>query len=217
MDRTKLLTRAEMNCLSFVNNLALSGATREQLGRGRVLSNFWSQISRNALDLAILDWCHAFGQHNDVLHWKKVFPGNEAEFRDDLLIWMDISFDEFLQFREHMKMYRDKDLAHMELRNISMIPAMSTAVHSMAFYFHQVQKSKHLLGMSCRDKNLYDISTWLMQGLIVTQNWPSQLPEPHVGRTYPSDDANGLLQARAHLVRLPDLAIPLSSLAMCRG
>ncbi|MFG0542863.1 hypothetical protein ACF8EA_22250 [Pseudomonas sp. YQ_5] len=156
MNRTKLLTRAEMNCLSFVRNLALSGATREQLGRGRVLSNFWSQISRNALDLAVLDWCHAFGQQKDALHWKKVFPNDEEAFREGMLTWMDVSLDEFKQFREQMKVYRDKDLAHLELLNISMIPAMNNAIHSMAFYYHQVQCAKRELEMHYRDQTLYE-------------------------------------------------------------
>ncbi|MEB0043090.1 hypothetical protein [Pseudomonas sp. MH10] len=156
MDRTKLLACAEMNCISFVNNLALSGATREQLGRGRVLSNFWSQISRNALDLAVLDWCHAFGQQNDALHWKKVFPDDEDTFRENMLTSMEVSFDEFKQFREQMKVCRDKDLAHLELRNISMIPAMNKAIHSMVFYYHQIQCAKRELGMHCRDQTLYE-------------------------------------------------------------
>lgn len=156
MDRTKLLTCAEMNCMSFVNNLALSGATREQLGRGKVLSNFWSQISRNALDLAVLDWCHAFGQQKDALHWKNVFSGDEEAFRESMLTWMKVSLDEFKQFREEMKIYRDKDLAHLELRNISMIPAMNKAIHSMAFYYHQIQSAKRELEMHCRDQTLYE-------------------------------------------------------------
>lgn len=156
MDRTKLLTCAEMNCMSFVNNLALSGATREQLGRGKVLSNFWSQISRNALDLAVLDWCHAFGQQKDALHWKNVFSGDEEAFRESMLTWMKVSLDEFKQFREEMKIYRDKDLAHLELRNISMIPAMNKAIHSMAFYYHQIQSEKRELEMHCRDQTLYE-------------------------------------------------------------
>ena len=156
MDRTKLLTCAEMNCMSFVKNLALSGATREQLGRGRVLSNFWIQISRNALDLAVLDWCHAFGQQKDALHWKNVFPDDEEAFRESMLTWMEVSLDEFKQFREQMKVYRDKDLAHLELRNISMIPAMNKAIHSMAFYYHQIQCAKRKLEMHCRDQTLYE-------------------------------------------------------------
>lgn len=156
MERTRLLSRAEMNCMRFVNNLALSNTTREQLGRGRVISSFWHSISSNALDLAVLNWCHAFGQHKDALHWKKVFPANEAAFRDNLLTWMGIPLEEFKDFREHMKLYRDKDLAHLELRNISMIPAMEKALHSMAFYFHQLQAVKKDMGMNCHDKGLYD-------------------------------------------------------------
>lgn len=55
-----------------------------------------------------------------------------------MLTSMGVSFDEFKQFREQMKVYRDKDLAHLELRNISLIPAMNKAIHSMAFYYHQI-------------------------------------------------------------------------------
>ncbi|HEY6611919.1 MAG TPA: hypothetical protein VIZ86_12380, partial [Pseudomonas sp.] len=60
------------------------------------------------------------------------------------------------QFREQMKAYRDKDLAHLELRNISMIPAMNKAIHSMAFYYHQIQCAKRELGMYCREQTLYE-------------------------------------------------------------
>lgn len=155
MNRTKLLLSAEMNCTSFVNNLALSGATREQMGRGRVLNNFWGQISRNAKDLAILDWCHAFGQKRDALYWSKVFPDDD-KFRDRLLSTIGVSLEAWEQFWNQMKKYRDKDLAHLELVNISTIPAMGIAIHSMAFYFAEVQAAKKSLGMHCRDKTLYD-------------------------------------------------------------
>jgi hypothetical protein len=29
-------------------------------------------MHNNAIDLAVLDWFHLFGYHNDDLHWKKV-------------------------------------------------------------------------------------------------------------------------------------------------
>ncbi len=156
MDRTKLLTSAEMNWMSFVGNLALSRATREQLGRGKVFNNFWSQISRNAQDLAVLDWCHAYRQQKNALHFKNVFPDDEEAFRESVLAWMKVSLNEFKQFREQMEIYRDKDLVHLELRNISTIPAMNKAFHSMAFYYHQIQCAKRELEMHCCDQTLYE-------------------------------------------------------------
>lgn len=73
-----------------------------------------------------------------------------------MLAWMKVSLDEFKQFRTQMKIYRDKDLAHLELRNISMIPAMNKAIHYMAFYYHQIQCAKRELEMDCCDQTLYE-------------------------------------------------------------
>ncbi len=70
--------------------------------------------------------------------------------------WMIVSLDEFKQFRTQMKIYRDKDLAHLEPRNISMIPAMNKAIHYMAFYYHQIQCAKRELEMDCCDQTLYE-------------------------------------------------------------
>lgn len=112
----------------------------------------------HALDLAVLDWCHAFGQQNDALHWKKVFSDEEETFRESMLTTMEVSLDEFNHFRGQMKVYRDKDLAHLELHNISMIPAMNKAMHSMAFYYHRIQGAKQELDMRCRKQTLYE---WL--------------------------------------------------------
>ncbi len=99
----------------------------------------------NAIDLAVLDWFHLFGYHNDDLHWKRVVPDVEG-FRQTLLKHMNMTEDEWKTYRETIKKYRDKDVAHIEVRPVSNVPKMQNALHATVFYYSVVLKELAGLG-----------------------------------------------------------------------
>ncbi|GID03221.1 hypothetical protein [Pseudomonas sp. 008] len=155
MSREKSLIWAERACSDLAKKLALSFSTRQK-SRG-IINSFWFEISRNALDLAVLEWCHLFGQRKDALHWSKVLSGTE-NFKAHMLSAIEISEEKWEEYWSQIKVYRDKDLAHIEARNISMIPSMEIAINSTAFYYSKIQYALAELGRAPqRQMSFFDI------------------------------------------------------------
>lgn len=155
MDKWSLFAAAERTCTSFASKIALSFTTQED-AHG-VVNNFWREVSQNAMDLAVLDWCHLYGQRKDVLHWSKVFP-EDTTFKERLLASVGATDAEWTQYWNDMKRYRDKDVAHLEIQRITMRPAMAIAIGSTAFYFSEVQEARRRSGIAHRQmSSLNDI------------------------------------------------------------
>lgn len=91
----------------------------------------------NAIDLAVLDWFHLFGYHNDDLHWKRIAHDIEA-FRNGLYDYLEVSKDEWESYRDEIKEYRDKDVAHIEVRLVSNVPEMTIALKAVNYYYRFV-------------------------------------------------------------------------------
>lgn len=134
-ERERKLRRVALKCADFARQLSYHRALsdyREDFG-----SNFWIYTYNNAIDLAVLDWFHLFGYHNDDLHWKKVVDDVDA-FREGLFAHIDTTENEWKSYREEIKNYRDKDVAHIEVRPVSHVPEMSTALCTAHYYYHHV-------------------------------------------------------------------------------
>ena len=56
----------------------------------------------NSIDLAVLDWFHLFGYHNDDLHWKQIVTDVDS-FRQKLLNHVNMTEDEWKSYREEIK------------------------------------------------------------------------------------------------------------------
>lgn len=147
MDEWCLYAAAERTCTSFASKIALTFNTQEDANG--VINNFWHEVSQNAMDLAVLDWCHLYGQRKDVLHWSKVFP-DDTTFKDRMLASVGATDPEWTQYLNDMKRYRDKDIAHLEIQRITMRPAMAIAIDSTAFYFSEVQEARRRANMAHR-------------------------------------------------------------------
>ncbi|BBO76286.1 hypothetical protein DSCW_37030 [Desulfosarcina widdelii] len=93
----------------------------------------------NTIELSVLDWFHLFGYHNDDLHWKRVVLDIEG-FRQALFTHMKMTEDEWIGYRETVKNYRDKDVAHIEVRPVSNVPEMQNALRATSFYYSVVLK-----------------------------------------------------------------------------
>lgn len=135
--REKLLRRVALKCADFARQLSYHRALEDHVrGCGK---NFWIYMFNNAINLAVLDWFHLFGYHNDDLHWKQVVPDINS-FRQSLLKYMNMTEGEWKAYRETIKDYRDKDVAHIEVRPVSNVPKMQDAMGATAFYYSVVLK-----------------------------------------------------------------------------
>jgi hypothetical protein len=80
--------------------------------------NFWRVIQGSLLDAAVLDWCVLFGADSERAHWKKLIPADKHdEFRSMLLKEIGCDESEWQNYREDVKAYRDKHLAHLGERD----------------------------------------------------------------------------------------------------
>ena len=142
-DREKLLRRVALKCADFARQLSYHRAlTRYQVEFNQ---NFWIYMFNNAIDLAVLDWFHLFGYHNDDLHWKQVMPDIPA-FRDELYQLLQKTEEEWKAYRDNIKDYRDKDIAHIEVRPVGNVPDMTIALKAASIYYSKVLSELSVLG-----------------------------------------------------------------------
>ena len=133
-DREKLLRRVALKCADMVRQISYHRAIEQ---KGQLNLNFWICTYNNTIDMAVLDWAHLFGNEKDDLHWKNIV-NNIDEFRHDLFSTIEISTEEWIKYWESIKEYRDKDVAHIEVRPVSNVPKMNTAVKATCFYYSYV-------------------------------------------------------------------------------
>jgi hypothetical protein len=136
-EREKRLRRVALKCGDFARQLSYHRAINKY--RDDLKLNFWIATYNNAIDLAVLDWFHLFGYHNDDLHWKNIVT-NIPCFRNELHKFLKVNEKEFKAYWEEIKTYRDKDVAHIEIRPVSNVPEMTMALKAVSFYYQTVLK-----------------------------------------------------------------------------
>ena len=135
--REILLRRVGLKCADFARQLSYHRVLNDYKDGFKLY--FWIYVFNNAIDLAVLDWFHLFGYHNDDLHWKQVVADIDA-FRNQLLSHVNMTENEWKLYREEIKTYRDKDVAHIEVRPTSHVPEMSVAQKAVTYYYENVLK-----------------------------------------------------------------------------
>lgn len=138
--RRQSLERVVGNCLDFARNLPYHRALKNYIDNKTL--HFWIYISNNSIDLAVLKWFHMFGYHNDDLHWKQVVSDKDA-FRQQLYSYVNMNEDEWKTHRNELKDYREKDVAHIEVRLRSEIPEMGIALRAAAHYYEYSRNELH--------------------------------------------------------------------------
>ncbi len=136
-EREKILRRVALKCADFARQLSYNCALSDHANNFQ--QNFWIYMHNNAIDLAVLDWFHLFGYHNDDLHWKKVVQDVDA-FRQGLFQSVGMNEQEWIAYRESIKDYRDKDIAHIEVQPVSYVPDMTDALQAVVYYYIYVLK-----------------------------------------------------------------------------
>jgi hypothetical protein len=99
--------------------------------------NYWILVFNNFLDVAVLEWCKAFGSRGEATHWSKHVADQEA-FRVGLLQKLAISEEEWRVYWESIKTYRDELVAHHESASkITHYPEFGYALQA-CFYYYEI-------------------------------------------------------------------------------
>ena len=132
MDRETLLRRVILTNRDFIRDIAYHRAMLPYAKNLR--TNIWIYTFNNFLNMAVLNWCHLFGNNSDDLHWLKIINDSNA-FRDGLLQTIGTNLDDWKVYRKTVTDYRNKDVAHIEVRPEGQAPEMDKAIIAASFYY----------------------------------------------------------------------------------
>lgn len=96
-------------------------------------------ISNNHFDIALLNWGHLFGNREDNLHFRNVLESPD-EFKDLLLLELNITESEWVKNWKLLKGYRDQRVAHFDPIDKAIVPELDLAFESVCFYHDFVTK-----------------------------------------------------------------------------
>lgn len=130
--REILLRRVALKCGDFARQLTYHRALIKYKNSSLF---FWKTMLNNTIDLAVLDWMHLFGSHNDDLHWKRVLSDNKDNFKHGLLQHLQVNEHDWELYREKIKKYRDEDVAHIEAHLETDVPEMEEALKAVSYYY----------------------------------------------------------------------------------
>lgn len=126
LTKGQLRRRTVRLCIIFLRNLAYYRAGQSEQGNHMLdpaepTVNFWRQANSNFIDMCVLDWCKIFADRKAVHHWRKIVF-DPVKFEGDLLARLTLTADEFQQFLDKIRFYRDKFIAHLDEHNTMDIP-----------------------------------------------------------------------------------------------
>jgi hypothetical protein len=129
------LRRAYLKCVDFCRQITYHRLMTPYIGN--LKNNYFICSFNNFIDLAVLDFCHLFGSRSDDLHWNNIVNAPD-EFKNNLLKELKFTEDEWIKYWDSVKEYRDKDVAHLEIRPISNVPDMAIATIAIFFYYNSI-------------------------------------------------------------------------------
>ena len=128
------LARTHAFRLAFIARNIAFYRTLASLGENYT-QNFWIYVSNNFLDMAVLEWCKVFGSRAEETHWSNIVEEHDA-FRDNMLVELSLTREQWDSYWEEMKDYRARGVAHASLTNPpTRYPHLDNALHSSAFYY----------------------------------------------------------------------------------
>ena len=138
MTRRERLRRVVILCASFARNVAYFRAGQSHTGPevrtcSYARSAFWTQVSNNFLDIAVLEWCKLLGDDKDKHFWRNVVADRTA-FEASLLSKLEMTESDFADFAKRMRRYRDKFVAHLDSDAKMDIPQLTAALAANSFY-----------------------------------------------------------------------------------
>jgi hypothetical protein len=139
--------RVAILCRHCLRNLAFYRAGwRYNSHSPRVNRQFWIAAHGSFIDIAVLEWCKLFadekkGRH----HWQKVVADG-ASFEGGLYDFLRLTKEEFAEYTESMRHFRDKFVAHLDDKSTAFIPFVWPARRSAAYLYGYLQHDAELGG-----------------------------------------------------------------------
>lgn len=140
LTRKERLRRVVLLCCHFVRNSAYNQVGHDRLTGGNY-SQILTTIDNNFLDMAVIEWCKLFGDKKGKHYWGKVVSDRQA-FEADLLTQLGQNSDQFANYVEEMREYRDTFLAHLDDGHVMNIPILDRAKVAVEFYHGHVVRNE---------------------------------------------------------------------------
>jgi hypothetical protein len=108
--------------------------------------NFWNVIYGNFLDMAVIEWSKLFGyDRKQPTQWRSLVPEAEhADFQRDLVRALGLSREEWHDYQDEIKTYRDKRAAHhasfLDPDLPTNFPRFDFALKAARFYYDWILK-----------------------------------------------------------------------------
>jgi hypothetical protein len=137
-------------CASFAPNVAYFRAGQRLTGLAahapsHAYSTFWTQISANFLDIAVLEWCKLLGDEKDKHFWRNVVT-DPAAFEASLPSHLGMTGSDFEDLAKKMRRYRDKFVAHLDSDAKMDIPPLAAALAANSFYHGHIVRVEAAAG-----------------------------------------------------------------------
>lgn len=131
-------------------------------------SDFWVRTINAHLLRAMIDWCMVFGSDSNEVHWKKVMPfeTDQQNFRALFTDQLEISMEEWGEYRKAMTTFRDKFAAHRTLGILPAPPCLDVAVNIVFAYDCWIRKS---LADTYFDESFLEDSYWELHSEFIDQ------------------------------------------------
>lgn len=136
MTRAERMRRTAKLCLNCLRNCAYLRAAANKMDDWHD-EQFWIGVHNNFLDIAVLEWCKIFADHNGKHFWKKSVADHQ-KFLDALLDHLRLTEDMFDDYIKSIKRYRDKFVAHLDKENRMDIPNMAAVIKSSQFLYQHL-------------------------------------------------------------------------------
>lgn len=159
MERPLLLRRVLLLCCHFARNLAYYRAAWHN-GKHTRNADFWVTTSGNSYDQCILEWCKLFGEAKGEHGWA-VTVSDPTAFEDQLFKATGLDAETLETYRQAMRAYRDKFVAHLDLEETAKLPDLDYALATVCFLHSHVvaqEIDEAFLGRLPRDlRRYYDL------------------------------------------------------------
>jgi hypothetical protein len=135
MCRELILRRVCLKCVDYCRQVTYHRSMVPY--SSELKANYWIYSFNNFIDMAVLDWGHLYGNKNDNLHWQNVIE-DKVEFKKELFSFLEVTEEQWREYWESIKYYRDKDVAHIEVRPSITVPDMDLGIKSVGFYYNWI-------------------------------------------------------------------------------
>ena len=121
--------RVVLLCCHFARNLAYYrvGHPGEPWHPNR---DFWVTVNGNFLDQCVLEWAKLLGDRRGDHHWMQIVS-DPTKFEKELLKYLKMNAAEFETYRDQVREYRDKFLAHLDSLKVMTPPRLDIAKASV--------------------------------------------------------------------------------------